>query len=207
MTNQPPDDRVGRAKAIFRDYLGSKQRMFNDGVDQEYDSYAVTAEQEARWRHELIEELVERLSPDDVEALISLRLMDATEVVPRLLELAPLGDSYAQLQYADALWEMARRCPWRLGPELVEQSKRAAIERWRSVAASRPSVSNGRLLPEWLSVDGIREYAEKRLNNLSQDLDPLAGGYKPPVMDVIDRGLRALFQRTRRCWERLWRRP
>jgi hypothetical protein len=67
----------------------------------------VTTEQEARWRNDLIEELANRLSPNEVEPLV------ATEVIPRLLELAPLGDSYAQLQYADALWEMSRRCPWK----------------------------------------------------------------------------------------------
>ena len=207
MTNQPPDDRLGRAKAIFRHYLGSKCQMFRGGVEREYDSYAVTAEQEARWRKELIEELVDQLSPNEVEALIPLRFMDATEVIPRLLELAPLGDSHAQLQYADALWEVARRCPWRLTPELVERSKDAAIERWQAIATSAPSVSNGRLLPEGLSADGIGRVARKRLSNISEHLDALDPGSNPPQMDVIDRGLLALFQWIERGWQRLWRRP
>lgn len=206
MTNQLPDDRLGRAKAIFRHYLGSKHQMSRDAVDREYASYTVTAEQEARWRNELIEELANQLSPNEVEALISLRFMDATEVIPRLLELAPLGDTYARLQYADALWEMSRRCPWKFRPELLERSKNAAIERWQSIATSPPSVKDGRILPEGLTVDGIARVARERLNNISEDLDAFDRGSKPPEMDVIDRSLLALFQWIDRGWQRLWRR-
>jgi len=207
MTDQRSDDRLAPAKAIFRHYLGSKHLMSRDGAEREYDSYAVTAQQEARWRKELIEELANQLSPDEVEALIPLRTMDATEAIPRLLEIAPLGDSYAQLQYADALWEMARRCPWTLTPELAERSKNAAIERWQSIATNPPSVNDGRLLPKGLSADGIGGVARERLSNISKGLDALNPGSNPPRMDVIDRSLLALFQWIERGWQRLRRRP
>ncbi len=194
MTNQPPDDRLGRARAIFRQHLGSKHLMYRSDAEREYDSYAVTAEQEALWRNELIEEFASQLSPNEVEPLFFLRWMDATEVIPRLLELAPLGDSYAQLEYADALWEIARRCPWRLTPELVEQSRNAAIEQWQSIATRPLSVSDGRLLPKGLSAGEIGSAARKRLSRISQGLDALNPGFKLPEMGVIDRSLFVLFQ-------------
>lgn len=95
------------ARQLFFDYLGDKFGMWHDGVLDEYKQYAIDEEQEICWRKELIALWIERLSSTDLSAVITLARLKASEALPKLIRLADQGDSYANLLFANAIWEIS----------------------------------------------------------------------------------------------------
>ncbi|KAB8145583.1 hypothetical protein F8S13_00400 [Chloroflexia bacterium SDU3-3] len=118
------------AKELFFSYDCRAFFMAHDGVYETYQSYHVSREQEQAWRAEFIEHWCALLSCDDLGALQHLWYAEATEALPLLTAQASQGDSYAQLWYATAIWELAATNPTRYHAE-----QRHAIQLWRTLLA------------------------------------------------------------------------
>jgi len=163
-----------QAKALFFDYLGSKFGMWHDGILDEYKQYNISPDQEAQWHKELIALWQERLSANDLSPVITLSRLNASETLPDILKFADQGDSYAQLIYANALWEIttASEHP-AVSPEIIEQAQRTAIRLWRSIATGPIELAPNR---DFRPFDGsktedfLKDWAARNLARVKENL-------------------------------------
>jgi hypothetical protein len=151
-----------RAKKIFFDYACNHFYMEHDGVDKEYERFAISADEEKAWRQEYISFWVSQLSVDDLTAARQLRYAWATEALSALIEIADKGDSYAKLRYADVLWDLGNSYDI-IGQRAIE----TAINLWQSLVQQPIELSENHKA-EFSSASILNE-AKSKLADLKQD--------------------------------------
>jgi hypothetical protein len=122
---------LDRAKEIYFYYACNHFLLDRDVDHKEYTKYNIDRTLEAVWRREYILLWKSRLSIDDFTALNRLRDAWADEALPELIEIAPKGDSFAKLWYANAIWQLTRNS--HISTVLRYKGKKIAIRLWQSL--------------------------------------------------------------------------
>ncbi|MBB3112855.1 hypothetical protein FHS18_004957 [Paenibacillus phyllosphaerae] len=108
--------RMTRAQQLFNTYLGHKLQMHREGLLKEYQSYAVSPEQEEAWKRELAAAKISSLSIRDWEAVAALRQLAVVHPDPAILsEITAFAarhvkssDSLVKLSYAENMIDILK---------------------------------------------------------------------------------------------------
>ena len=136
-------------------------------VEEEYRKYGASREDERKWRQEFINFWISRLSVDDLTALNCLDNAGATEALPQMIRIAPLGDDYAKLWYGNAIWGLANNLVWRVSAkEASFEAGAAAVRLWQSAIEGTitiPDEHRGRLqeLIDSFPALGVRQPTDR----------------------------------------------
>jgi hypothetical protein len=166
------DENFQRAKEIYFQYSCNHSHLdFGDDVD-EYNSYGITSEQEKNWTLEYISYWISQLSVDDLKAVDLLSRIRAEESLPELFRMALIGDSFARLTFANAIWDIANG--WKISPTMRELAKQKAIFLWQSLLDNPIELTDKHrteLSNRLESLARVRKNI-KNLDNIQQPLTP-----------------------------------
>ena len=150
------DENLQRAKEIFFRYSCNHSHLdWGNDVD-EYNKFGISREQENKWFLEYISVWISKLSIHDLEAVHHLSHLHAEDSLPELFRMSGLGDSFAKLSFANAIWKIAN---WRnTSPTMRDRAKQKAITLWQSLLENPIELTNdhrieiSKLLESWLSL-------------------------------------------------------
>jgi hypothetical protein len=156
---------------MFWRYACNHFLLDRDGVRTEYQALGPTVKDEAEWRREFISLWQSKLSVDDLAPLSNLRNSWATESIPRIIDLAEVGDGYAQLFFANALWHLSESES--LAKATRDAARKVANRIWRRLASEPVHISDAHrseISPQALLALGagtaeeyVRNYAHKQV--------------------------------------------
>ena len=156
-----------RAKQIYINFLGRKFQMMREGVLEEYEGFGITEEKEDQWRSELIDYWQGILSSTDVDPVVKLSIMNATEALPQILAFAESGDSYSNLIYANCLWDIATTGDQANSEQvIITKSKKMAIRIWSKIEKGEIYLEQERDLRGWPGMstqEALRTWASENL--------------------------------------------
>lgn len=129
-----------RAKEIFFHYACNHFFLDREVDVKEYEKFNISREQEHRWRQEYIFHWVSQLSVADFQAVDKLDAANAGEALREMIGMSELGDSFAKLRYANALWNIAS------GSVMFSiaraRAKRKAVLLWKSLLKNRVELTD-----------------------------------------------------------------
>lgn len=120
-----------RAKEIFFQYACNHFFLDREVDVDEYKKFDISNEQENKWTREYVSHWISQLSVDDFQAVDCLADTNAGEALPELFRLSELGDSFAKLWYANAIWNIA--CGGLMSPIMRERARQKTISLWKSL--------------------------------------------------------------------------
>jgi hypothetical protein len=128
------DENLQRAKEIFFQYSCNHSHLdWGDDVD-EYKSFGITREQESKWILEYISYWISQLSVEDLKAVQELSQIRAEESLTELFRVSLMGDSFAKLTFANAIWHIANG--QKTSRTMRELARQKAIFLWQSLLNS-----------------------------------------------------------------------
>ncbi len=160
---------------MFFDSRCNLYNMWLDGVDEEYRRLGISKAQEAEWCQEYVSFWASQLSVDDLTAVWWLSGFDAA--LPDLLKMARKGDSYAQLFYANAIWETINS--YTISAPMRELAIRIAMEIWQSLVQHPIEISDkhrAEIVPGMKVLGAsnpeqyVRKYAKMKLTEAKKRL-------------------------------------
>jgi hypothetical protein len=125
------DENLQRAKEIFFQYACNHFFLDREVDAEEYKKFDISNEQENKWTREYVSHWISELSVDDFQAVNSLSATNAGEALPEMFRISELGDSFAKLWYANAIWDIAS--DGLMSPIMRERARRKSISLWQSL--------------------------------------------------------------------------
>ncbi len=178
------DDKINQARDIYFNNLGSTFFMIRDGVLKEYRSFNISEQQEAEWRQELIAEMSLSLDNEDFTRLDKLGtiaqyhgdsvILEA--IVAYIIKNLHTMDSYAQLIYANHLWELAGAASQELPGGPYNQARSIAIRLWRNIIKGQVTLKAERAgeieSGEENAEEYVKKWAERQLKAIGASKEP-----------------------------------
>lgn len=172
-TLMTPD--LDAARKMFFEYACSHFYMAHDGELESYRQLGASPADEERWRSEYVTYWVGQLSLDDLTAINRLTDAHAWEALPDLMERAGQGDGYAQLWFANAIWNLVGTTGTNISAELTIRARVQVVSIWQRLEAGAFVLTEAhrmQLQPSLASFEVdtpeeyVRKYARHQFENL-----------------------------------------